>query len=174
MRDLPTSQLKHLADRIHAGLRRINTKKAEGADTDFCLAEAFDFCAAAVRDCGYELNDEVVRKDIPVLIAHWAKAWCWLSAVPAAQWTEFLVKSMTSRAAPWRAESVVSQESQSSPLVQQNGIVPRRFTWVEVWREMPEALHYERMHCLAENFFVETGAGWRRILSRKLARVPKV
>src|ERR1017187_732923 len=75
---------------------------------------------------------------------------------------------MTSRAAPWRAESVVSQESQSSPLVQQNGIVPRRFTWVEVWREMPEALHYERMHCLAENFFVETGAGWRRILSRKL------
>ena len=75
---------------------------------------------------------------------------------------------MTSRAAHWRAESVVSQESQSSPLVQQNGIVPRRFTWVEVWREMPEALHYERMHCLAENFFVETGAGWRRILSRKL------
>ena len=75
---------------------------------------------------------------------------------------------MTSRAAPWRAESVVSQESQSSPLVQQNGIVPRRFTWVEVWREMPEALHSERMYCLAADLLVETSAGWRRILSRKL------
>src|ERR1039457_4476799 len=108
MRDLPTSQLKHLADRIHAGLRRINTKKAEGADTDFCLAEAFDVCAAAVRDCGYELNDEVVRKDIPVLIAHWAKAWCWFPPVRAAKGRNFQVKTMPSRAAPWRAESVVS------------------------------------------------------------------
>ena len=140
MESLPKNLTERLAARIRPEWLRIHAKKVEGADAALCLSEAYNVCATAVKDIGGELDDGVLCQTIPALISHWAMAMDWLSAIPEEQRYDYLAKCLRSPIEHWQAEALTLRESHECRLAQQNAIRPEEFNWVQVWREMPEAL----------------------------------
>jgi hypothetical protein len=102
MEDLPRDLPEHIAADIHAGWLRIHSKKLEGADTDRCLREAYDVCATAMFNRGYELDDAVFCELIPSLIVDFAPAKEWLPPDLPDQQYEDLKERLSGQIDIWR------------------------------------------------------------------------